>query len=988
MARTQDYLKPRNKELRDLLVNLPQALRITAPDGELLWQNRAAEALNGEVDWESQPSTWQGKKALLLLPQSDAVPSSRVAELEEENSRLKRHQRQTARRKRKAEKSAQRREKAVEDLEKHEDRLKSKLDEANKQIAELQEQIGKEPKSDKADKAEQKKLHKEVEQLKRQLEKKAQLESDLKERTRELEKQNKELQEWALLLEQDKQEQAVAPVADELKALQSKVEEQNEALERAQSRYQDLQDDFDEFRHRSEENELKLAERLRASSTSGDQLQSLQSQLERSEELRDSVEARLRELEKSAVYADQLEELRSQLERSEEKRQELQAEYDDFRRKTEEADAQRQLEEKVKEFEELEKAFEQEQAAFAEQKAELERQLSAQESDFERLKGEISGEEQPAVPSEELDELKEELEDARTDLMLAKRKEDRLNEKLESLQKLKEDQGALLETVQTDLRESAQREKELRETLKLYEDLKGELDLSRQTVKELRTDLKAHQDRAQQLEEKVAELKSSQQQQPSLRLKTEAVSPGLSQTLQQQLDFAQNRLRETEQKLDKTREELKQERAQNQASKEAEKLAFQDTLTGLPNRHMVRRYLDYSHKQAHQLDRAVALFLIDIDGFRVLNETFGQDWGDKLLKAVGERLAGMRGGTHIFARHSQDRFILLAANLEKAGAAKFVEEASRSILDALAYPFDVLSETISLTGTIGASLGPTPGDDIMLIMTNAERALQSAKAKGIGSFHLFDDSLRQVVQRDVAYKRQMEHALSKNEFQAVYQPILDLNRGGITGVELLLRWQHRDQRLLKPADFLEAAVDSGMIFPITSELWPQAFKALARWRKTRKGLTLSLNLSDRELLSPALLDRALGWLKEAQLEPSSLIFEVRDSSRLRISSSWWPTLERIRAKGFGICLDDYGSESSLFGTLAYVGFTQAKLTVDERKGANLVRSPNAAKGILYCAKGIQHKLDSKALKKAGFDQVQGYAVGPPLDESSMDEALS
>ncbi len=1006
MARTQDYLKPRNKELQQLCLNLPQALRITTPGGEILWQNRAAEALEGEPEWESQPTTWQGKKALLLLPVSDQVPSSRLVELEEENTRLKRHQRQTARRKRKAEKSAQRREKAVEDLEKLEDRLKSKLDEANKQVAELQKKLGQEPKSKKAankaaatDKTEVKKLEKELDGLKKQLEKKSQLESDLKEarkqetrleqRTKELEKQNKELQEWALLLEQDKQEQAVEPVAEELKALQAQVEEKTSALELADKRYHELQDDFDEFRHRSEENELRLSERLRSSSSSEDleksqeELQSLQTQLERSEELRDTAEARVRELETESSD-------------SEKRLQELQLEFDQFRREAEEADAQRQLEEKVKEFEELERALEQEQSAFAEQKAELERKLSEQESDFQRLKGEISGESQPAFSADDLDELKEELEDARTDLMLAKRKEDRLSEKLEAVQKLKDEQGTLLEEVQADLKQAGQREKELKETIELYSELKEELDHSRQAVKDLRGDLKALRERERELEEelqaKAAELKKAEerkaQEQPSLRLKTEVASPGLSKTLQQQLDFAQNRLRETEQKLDKTREELKQEKVQNQSSKEAEKLAFQDTLTGLPNRHMVNRYLDYSHKQANQLDRAVALFLIDIDGFRVLNETFGQEWGDQLLKAVGERLAGMRGGTHIFARHSQDRFILLAANLEKAGAAKFVEEASRSILDALAYPFDVLGESITLTGTSGASLGPTPGDELMLIMKNAERALQSAKAKGVGSFHLFDESLRQVVQRDVAYKRQMEHALSKDEFQAVYQPVLDLNRGGVTGVELLLRWHHRDQRVLKPSDFLEAAVDSGMIFPITAELWPRAFRALAKWRKQRKGLTLSLNLSDRELLSSTLLDRVEGWLKKVELDPSAVIFEVRDSSRLRISSSWWPTLEKIRSRGFGLCLDDYGSEASLFGTLAYVGFTQAKLTVDEKKGASLVRPPSAAKGILYCAKGVQSKLDSKGLKKAGFDQVQGYAVGPPLDEASMDEALS
>jgi diguanylate cyclase (GGDEF)-like protein len=408
-------------------------------------------------------------------------------------------------------------------------------------------------------------------------------------------------------------------------------------------------------------------------------------------------------------------------------------------------------------------------------------------------------------------------------------------------------------------------------------------------------------------------------------------------------------------------------------------------LTGLPNRHIVDRYLELSHKQARSGGRAYSLFLIDIDGFRVLNETFGRDWGDALLRSVGERLAGMRGANHVIARHNEDRFVLLAADLAKSGLEKFVEEASRSLLQALTHPFEVKGEPVKLSASIGVAVGPG-SDDPRELLSQAERALDSAKAKGVGSYFVHNEALLQKAQRDATYLRQLEHAVARDEFSAIYQPIFNLNKGLVTGVELLLRWHHRDQRILRPDEFLEVAVRSGLIFAITDSLWPKAFRALSRWRKLRPGVTLSINLSDRELLNPKLPERALTAVRSAGLEPSAILFEVRDASRLRLSGTWWTVLGALSEAGFGLALDDYGSESSLFGTLAYAGFRQAKIAIDERNPV-CPASPNASKGVLYCAKRVQTKFEPKALKKAGFDLAQGFAVGRPLDETDVDAVL-
>ncbi|MFA9263105.1 MAG: diguanylate cyclase domain-containing protein, partial [Undibacterium sp.] len=252
---------------------------------------------------------------------------------------------------------------------------------------------------------------------------------------------------------------------------------------------------------------------------------------------------------------------------------------------------------------------------------------------------------------------------------------------------------------------------------------------------------------------------------------------GGSTTVKTQLEFAQSRLRDTEEQLDETRGALKKAQVEAQSSKDTEKLAFQDGLTGLPNLHIVHRYMDFSHKQSRATNRSYSLFLIDLDGFRVLNDTFGREWGDALLKAVGERLAGMRGANHVFARHSQDRFLLLAADLLRPAAQKFVEDACKSLLGALAHPFEVQGEQIRLTGCIGIALGPDLLEDPKELFTRAELALERAKAQGAGSYFLYNESLQAKSQRQATYLRQMEHAIERNEFQAVFQPIFHLGKG-------------------------------------------------------------------------------------------------------------------------------------------------------------------------------------------------------------------
>lgn len=936
MASPQDYRKPRNKELQDLVWNLPQPLRVRDADGRILWQNKLAEQVPSETGWSASSIAWQSKKATLETPEpvSLSPDRTRVEELEEEVSRLKKQQRQTARKKRQAEESARKQERSVEDVEK---RLR-------RQIEELEKKLGKLPSQLEKLQAENKKLKDLSKTLRAKEEHDARLELVNKELRRAKEESARRLED----VEFAKRESA----------------EQAQALFEARRRLAELEAELEEATRPGVIEEGLLGEERARCRLLQEENQKLEGSLV--ELARERDDARRRADQALADLTD------------------LELVFQDFKQGVEKAasdrEAESRLAERIAELESLESTFEREQQSFEEEKQELLARIDSQERETRALKEGML--EKKAVQEDGvLDELREELEDLKTELDLARRREKRSIEKLSTMETLREEQAKVLDLLKEDLAESRQRERELKERLNDRSPASvGEDESSREEMEKLRRQVESLGRIEAELREKVSQLES--------QVSTGSAEDSLSVPVKSQLDFLKKRLTSTEKELDETRMRLQQEKAQNQSSKESERLAFQDGLTGLPNRNMIDRYLDYAHQRAKLGGRAVGLFLIDVSGFRILNRTNGMKWGDKLLQAVGQRLNSMRGASHMVGRLAQDRFVLLAAELERANQAQFLQDASRSLLEALAYPFEIDGEEVRLTGSVGVSFGPLEGDSSRGLYDQAEEALSFAKKLGTSKFALYDDNVRHALQKEQTYSMQMAHAIEKDEFKAVFQPVFNLTKGIVLGLELLLRWEHRDRRTLEPREFLEPALKSGLIFRITERVWPKAFKDFSRWRKMRPGLTLSINLSDRELLNPKVLRLAVSLATEHQIDPKSIIFEVRDQSRLRISSTWWRILQDYTSAGFGLCLDDFASDSTLFGTLAYSGFVQAKMSAGDEKGIRFVAAPNASKNLLYGVKHLQQKFDKKALAKAGFHLAQGFAVSRPLDAPDVDMVLS
>ena len=913
MASSNDYRKPRNKELKDLTWNLPYALRIKDSDGRVLWQNRTAEELDERADWSEYPVSWQNQKAILELPvdRSSVEARNRIAELEEEVSRLKKHQRDTARKKKRAEEKARQKQKTAGAAEKREEKLQEQLEKLQRENDKLKAELEQASTGAEGGK-ESKRLRKQVKQLEEQL---ASKNKSFEQVSSELDSQAKELER--LRQESGARSQEVETLSKEKERLEKALAELPEAVE-APAADPVLEEKVD-----------KLSEDKKA----------LENWVEELEEKLDAEKTRAAGLE-------------TELAKAEKRYRDLEAEGSD-----------RVADEIAEQIESLKQ-----------EKSDFQDRLAAQEEELENLR--VLASQKSSEPAGDSTRLQEELEETKAALASATRREERLSEKLKTLEELRQEHSNVLSMLREDLKDSREREKELKETIKLYSEVRQKLEEARERIATL----------------EASEEKLKEQLNGGGDSRATGGAPAdedtLSISVKTQIKFLEKRVADTEKKLDAANAQLQKEQAQNKSAKETERLAYQDTLTTLPNRNMIDRYLSYAHQQSRSSGRSLGLFLIDIDGFRYLNNTFGRDWADELLKAVGQRLNSMRGASHLVARKGQDQFILLAADIENKAAPTFCQEAARSLLEALAYPFDVSGQEVKLTGSIGASLGPLEGDSSLGLYEHSMMALEQAKRRGTSQFVLFDESVRQKEQKESVYAKQMEHAIEKDEFKAVFQPVFHLGKGLVMGLELLLRWEHRDQRELKPGDFLDAAIKSGLIFKMTERVWPKAFQNFAKWQRMRPGLTLSINLCDKELLSPSLLKKAVQWVQQYGVAPSSVIFEVRDQSRLRRSPNWWQILQDYHAAGFGLCLDDFGSDASYFGTLAYQGFKQAKVRVNDERALQLVASPQAGKHVHYCAKFLQNKFDKKALTKAGFHLAQGYAVSRPLDYDGVDMVLS
>ncbi|ESX17665.1 MULTISPECIES: EAL domain-containing protein [unclassified Mesorhizobium] len=416
-------------------------------------------------------------------------------------------------------------------------------------------------------------------------------------------------------------------------------------------------------------------------------------------------------------------------------------------------------------------------------------------------------------------------------------------------------------------------------------------------------------------------------------------------------------------------------------------LAHYDTLTDLPNRSMFRERLD----QAMAGDTPLAIFSLDLDRFKAVNDTWGHPAGDWLLKCVAERLRhSLRSDTDVVARLGGDEFAILQFNPKGATDA---EQLAKRIVAVVSQPFRDKGRDMHVGISLGIALYPGDGKDADTLLKNADMALYSGKSEGRNVYRFFEPGMDALVRARLALETDLETALKRREFVLEFQPITNIASGKIVGAEALMRWNSPTRGLVAPDDFIAAAEDSGLIVPLGEWALKQACSVAAGWPP---GMRIAVNVSAVQIRSADFARSVISALAVSGVPASRLELEITETVLMDESETVLKTLRQLRELGIRIALDDFGTGYSSLGYLRRFPVDKIKIDrsfihdIDNKDTAAIVRTIiglGAELGITVTAEGVETEAQLDILRKAGCVEVQGFLIGMPSKAADMARLL-
>ncbi|HJP65592.1 MAG TPA: EAL domain-containing protein [Actinomycetota bacterium] len=359
------------------------------------------------------------------------------------------------------------------------------------------------------------------------------------------------------------------------------------------------------------------------------------------------------------------------------------------------------------------------------------------------------------------------------------------------------------------------------------------------------------------------------------------------------------------------------------AEKQLAFLAYHDRLTGLPSRTMFEDVLEMALARARRNDQAVAVAYIDLDHFKMVNESLGHDRGDDLLRQVAARLSGASRETDLVARPGGDEFVLLLADLQRTivpaatgadNALLVAETVVSRIHDALQTPFMVGSTEVFVSASVGVSIFPADAQNGRTLLKNAESAMYRSKRLGPGRYVVFPTGAPEN-STALSLATRLRRAVEAHPWVVHYQPLLELSSTKVVGVEALIRWDDPERGLIQPADFIPLAEEMGLIEAIGDWLLEEVLRQAIEWRAAGLDLDVSFNLSPRQLWHVDFADRLLSHLDAWGVDPSRIVVEMTESTAMTDPRRTMEILRTLRASGVRIAIDDFGTGYSSLSRL-------------------------------------------------------------------------
>ncbi len=443
----------------------------------------------------------------------------------------------------------------------------------------------------------------------------------------------------------------------------------------------------------------------------------------------------------------------------------------------------------------------------------------------------------------------------------------------------------------------------------------------------------------------------------------------------------------------------------HQAEAKIRRLAYYDTLTGLPNRALFNELLGRAIHAARRHGRHLSVLCIDLDNFKRINDGLGHSAGDALVKTVAKRLkesvrradaVGRVASGVELARLGGDEFTVLITDLDKPEDAGRV---ARRILGEVSRPLTLEGREVSMTASIGIATFPGDGDSVEELLKNADTAMYHVKKRGKNAYQFYSETMNAKALYRLTLETELRKAVENDEFEVHFQPLVDVRGGRVVAAEALLRWHSPTLGQVSPAEFIPAAEESSLILPIGHWVLRAACtQALAWQRPGAAPVRVCVNLSSLQLESPDLVERVRDTLQETGLDPSLLELEITETTMMRDVEHNIGTLLELRKLGITFSVDDFGTGYSSLSYLKRLPIDTVKIDRSFVRGLEQQQEDDTAivsaiialghsMGLHIVAEGVETVGQLEFLARAGCDRVQGYLLGRPMPASAFTALL-
>ena len=422
--------------------------------------------------------------------------------------------------------------------------------------------------------------------------------------------------------------------------------------------------------------------------------------------------------------------------------------------------------------------------------------------------------------------------------------------------------------------------------------------------------------------------------------------------------------------------------------------ATSDPLTGVANRTELLSQLEFAISVSNRTDEGFALLLLDLDNFKMVNDTRGHSIGDKLLVEASKRLNALLRATDTVARIGGDEFAIIARHLDKT---RGVTVLAQKIIESLAEPFEIDGVVANVGCSIGIAHYPWDKGDPELLMQHADLALYRAKDEGRGCFHLFDEELSRAVHERMDMERDLRAAVETGQFFVVYQPRFDAKTREPVAGEALVRWQHPEKGLVSPGIFIPIAEENGLVIQVGRIVLDYVVSDIARWRAAGLDVgPMSVNISAVHLAAGCVLEDVMGTLQKHGVPPECLQVEVTESTMITDEESASSQIKALADTGIHILIDDFGTG---YSSLSYLHrFRAHELKIDRSFVSNVGEATSAilARQIVSIGKSLDLKIvaegvetDAQAdfMTAIGCDELQGFLLSKPIECAEFEELM-